>query len=100
MGDALKALDDQLHTFQKTTHATFLEEVKVIIAATHRALVLGVVVGLLSVAVLGALAWWVGRMVADNLRKDTMSLQELAHGEAELPRRVMSEGKDEVGALV
>ena len=100
MGDALKALDEQLHTFQKTTHATFLEEVKVINAATHRALVLGVVVGLLSVAVLGALAWWVGRMVADNLRNVAMSLQEIAHGEADLTRRLMSAGKDEVGELV
>jgi len=100
MGEALTALEAQLQEFEKTTHSTFLQQITVINANAHRVLVVGIIIGLLSVAAVCAVAWWIGHMVAANLRNVATSLKEIAHGKADLTQRLVSAGNDEVGELV
>ncbi len=67
---------------------------------SNQALITGVVIAFVMVAVLGFLGMYIGSSITNNIHSVAVSLREMASGQGDLRKRLHSNSQDEVGELV
>ncbi|MCG8314610.1 MAG: methyl-accepting chemotaxis protein [Pseudomonadales bacterium] len=100
MSNSLKALKSELQAFRDESHQLFSSNIQGSSDAAERALSVGAVVGLITVAVLVLTALYIVTLVTRNLNKVVVSLREIASGEGDLTCRIKQSSDDEIGDLV
>ncbi len=104
---AVEQMQDSLHAFEENLKGydqTFSEEFSAILhtadEADYHVLLVGLVVGMVTVMLMVFVAWFTSGAITGNLRRVTDSLNLLTAGEGDLTRRLESRGNDEIGHLV
>lgn len=100
MRTSLNSLKTQLESFRDQSHQLFSENIEQSTAAADRALTVGLVVGVVTIAVLIMTSLYIVAVVTRNLGKVISSLKEIASGEGDLTSRIRQNSDDEIGELV
>ena len=100
MRNSLINLKARLEAFRDRSHELFSENIEQSTQAADTALTVGMIVGLLTIAVLVATSIYIVMIVTRNLSKVVRSLREIASGEGDLTRRIRQDSNDEIGDLV
>lgn len=100
MRSSLLALKKNLRTFRDASHVLFTDNIQRSTAAADTALTVGVIVGVVTIAVLIITSLYIVMVVTTNISKVVVSLKEIASGEGDLTRRIRQDSQDEIGDLV
>ena len=98
--DALQSLEKVLHQVRDESRSNFVNAVKEVNVRSARVLTVGLLMGVVVMALLFGIAFWVARMVTADIKDVAKSLENIASGDADLTIQLKSKGKDEVGELV
>jgi len=100
MGKALKDFEVRLGTFRKARYDAFENTVAHAQAVSSRALIIGVAGGVVMIALLFAVAFFIASIITKDIVAVSVSLREMSSGGGDLTRVLKSRGNDEVGELV
>ena len=100
MSGQLKALQTLLTEFRAKNFGLFNDNIQASTDGADRALMLGVVISLATIAILVLASAYVTYLVIGSIEKVVVSLKEIASGEGDLTRRIEHNSKDEMGKLV
>lgn len=97
---SLNTLKENLSSFRDGSHALFRENIEASTSAAETALTVGVIIGVVTIAVLVITSVYVVMVLTRNIHKVIRSLKEIASGEGDLTRRIHQDSSDEIGELV
>ena len=97
---ALNSVKSQLTEFKDSSHKRFLELVNEANETEKSNMQAGIIIALLTVAVILIIAFSVALLVVRSVEEISTSLKDIAQGEGDLTRRIKETGKDELGELV
>ena len=98
--DSLQTLEKELKQTHDDSRSEFINSVQDVNSRSNKVLAVGMVMGIVVMAMLFGIAFWVSRIVTSDIRDVADSLQNIASGDADLTIQLKSKGKDEVGDLV
>jgi methyl-accepting chemotaxis protein len=100
MTEAYKTIERELTAFRDTQQQAFTDSIDSANAAAERTVVIGVAVGVGTVASLFVIGLAVASTLRRNIANVVDSLKDIAQGNGDLRRRIRKESQDEVGELV
>ncbi|MEC8428307.1 MAG: methyl-accepting chemotaxis protein [Pseudomonadota bacterium] len=96
----LDQLTESLKAFNVSSHEAFSETVVGAIETEKNNLKLGIIIGVVTVALTVAISFSIIMVITGGLDKIVSSLKDIAQGEGDLTRRIDHKGKDELATLV
>ncbi len=96
----LDQLTESLKAFNVSSHEVFSETVVGAIETEKNNLKLGIIIGVVTVALTVAISFSIIMVITGGLDKIVSSLKDIAQGEGDLTRRIDHKGKDELATLV
>lgn len=96
----LDQLTKSLKAFNVSSHEVFSETVVGAIETEKNNLKLGIIIGVVTVALTVAISFSIIMVITGGLDKIVSSLKDIAQGEGDLTRRIDHKGKDELATLV
>jgi len=100
MMDSMKLFSQELENFRAASYTRFEDTLADANASSKSALFVGIMISLLTVAIVVAIGYLISDMIVKNILAVVKSLQEMANGEGDLTRRLETQGNDEIGSLV
>lgn len=100
MSTTWKTLQAALRAFRNESYAKFTGSIEELDRETNRALIIGIIIGIVVLVSLVVTTPLVISMITGNLLQVVASLKEMAAGGGDLTRRLVSHSNDELGELV
>jgi methyl-accepting chemotaxis protein len=100
MNRTLRALTSNLDNFQKSSVQHFNNTIIDVNEDSQSSLQFGIVIAVLTVAILIFVAIVIASMVVENVRGVVYSLKDIAQGDGDLTKRISSNSQDELGTLI
>lgn len=100
MASALDELKNNLKAFRQASHSTFTDNITETISGSNQALGLGMLVALVTIAILSMTSLAITAMINKNIGNVVNSLRDIASGEGDLTKRIEQHSEDEIGDLV
>lgn len=97
---ALDQLNDSLKLFRDQSDRSFTETVRQATETEQNNLKVGLVVGVVTVALLLIISISIAVLITNNVQVITESLKDIAQGEGDLTQRLQRKSEDELGDLV
>lgn len=97
---ALEQLNDSLKQFRDQSDRSFTETVRQATETEQNNLKVGLVVGVVTVALLLLISISIAVLITNNVQVITESLKDIAQGEGDLTQRLQRKSEDELGDLV
>ena len=100
MRGSLSKYSRALKAFRTASYDRFTGSISDANEASNAALKIGFAISLLIIVVVALTGLFISRMIERNIMNVVVTLDEIAKGEGDLTRRLVSNGNDEVGKLV
>jgi len=100
MNERLKELEGLLPKYREQSLDDFMGAIQEVNDRNKQALLIGVLMGVITMVILLGVAWWVSGMVTSDVKNVVNSLKEIASGDADLTQQIQSKSQDEIGDLV
>ena len=100
MKNQLEKLQNELNSFQKAQNFAFDHSLKEVIASSQKASTIGLIVALITIAILFAVAIPISNAIRDNLKGIIDSLKNIAQDNGDLTVRLSTNSTDDFGDLV
>lgn len=100
MGKALKSFQSALTSFRETSYARFTATLAEANDAAESALITGVVITIITILIVGSIAYFISNLISHNILNVVDSLRDMAKGNGDLTKRLTTKSTDEIGELV
>ncbi|MDH4276245.1 MAG: methyl-accepting chemotaxis protein [Gammaproteobacteria bacterium] len=100
MTEKLETVRNTFEGFRVSMHSLFLHNLQEAKIAEMRALEYGGFIGILVTFIIVAVAFFVVRLISNDILNVANSLKDLADGDSDLSLRVTAHSRDEIGLLV
>lgn len=100
MAKKLKALQEKLTRFQQERYQSFTHAFESVSEQAHKTTTTGIILGLITVALLFIVATPIALGIKSNLRGIIESMKNIAQEDGDLTVRLSTHSKDEIGDLV
>lgn len=97
---AEESIQLSLQKYRDDSHESFIQTVAEAKETEQNNRKVGVIIGLVTIAILLAIAFSISRMIYSDVKAISESLRNIAEGEGDLTRRLPQTSKDELGELV
>lgn len=96
----LETLKTEMHDFREQSKALFSNDIKTSISEADHAIKMGWVIGLVTMALVLVISFFITSMIIRNLELVSNSLKDIATGNGDLTQRISLSSKDEIGEVV
>lgn len=100
MNKSLQVFDEEIKSFREENYRQFTRNIDDANLDSLQALMLGLIMGLVTIGVLTLTGYIIISMIAGNLANVISTLEEMASGQGDLTKRLQSNSSDEIGDLV
>lgn len=100
MNEQYQSFSDELKAFRQSAQQDFARRLQEAKKESQNSLMMGVILGIVVVALLCLIAWAVANIITSNINRIIKELAEMATGKGDLTVRLDTNARDEVGDLV
>lgn len=100
MNDALQQVEQAFAEYKNISYEHFVNTIHTSEVASDTATKLSFIIGIVVVLLLGATAFYMGKLIRSSVASVADSLKEIASGDGDLTKRLSTNSKDEIADLV